>query len=109
MLPYKSAANPACKAAVKIRMGDLAPATRRIAGKLIDSQPGTGENRIWNLVHRVNVPVTEARLNLQAPHHPEGLFYDLRSERHVRDRWNPGRNVRAPYRGRQKRQGLRAG
>ena len=47
--------------------GDLAPATRRIAGKLIDSQPGTGESPIWNLVHRVNVPITEAKLKLENP------------------------------------------
>ncbi|MGA3238089.1 MAG: carboxypeptidase-like regulatory domain-containing protein [Bryobacteraceae bacterium] len=48
--------------------GDLVTAaTRRIAGKLIDSQPGTGENPVWNLVHRVNVPIREAKLRLQNP------------------------------------------
>jgi hypothetical protein len=52
---------------VKLEWGDEAPATRRIAGRLIDSQPGTGENPIWNIIHRVNVPITEARLNLQDP------------------------------------------
>lgn len=55
------------KQRVSYEWGDLAPATRRIAGKLIDSQPGTGESPIWNLVHRVNVPITEAKLNLQNP------------------------------------------
>jgi hypothetical protein len=47
--------------------GDFAPATSRIAGTLIDSQPGTGDTPLWNLVHRVNVPVREARLKLQNP------------------------------------------
>lgn len=47
--------------------GDLAPAFSRIAGTLIDSQPGTGDTPLWNLVHRVNVPVREARLKLQNP------------------------------------------
>lgn len=47
--------------------GDLAPATSRIAGTLVDSQPGTGDTPLWNLVHRVNVPVREARLKLQNP------------------------------------------
>jgi hypothetical protein len=55
------------KQRVSYEWGDLAPATRRIAGKLIDSQPGTGESPIWNLVHRVNVPITGAKLNLQNP------------------------------------------
>lgn len=47
--------------------GDLAPSTSRIQGALIDSQPGTGDTPLWNLVHRVNVPVREARLKLQNP------------------------------------------
>ena len=47
--------------------GDLAPAFSRIAGTLIDSQPGTGDTPLWNVVHRVNVPVREARLELRNP------------------------------------------
>lgn len=47
--------------------GEFAPATRRIAGRLVDSQPGTGESPLWNLVRRVNVPISEARLRLQNP------------------------------------------
>jgi hypothetical protein len=53
--------------ACSIAMSATAPATRQIAGKLIDSQPGTGEGPIWNLVHRVNVPVVGAKLTLQNP------------------------------------------
>lgn len=45
--------------------GDLAPGTRRIAGKLLDSQPGKGGNPIWNLLHRVDVPIVAAKLTLQ--------------------------------------------
>ena len=47
--------------------GDFGPATRRIAGRLIDSQPGTGDTLLWNLVHRVNVPIREATLKVQNP------------------------------------------
>lgn len=44
-----------------------APVIRRVAGKLIDSQPGQGGNPIWNLTHRVDAPVSEAVLKLQNP------------------------------------------
>lgn len=45
--------------------GDLAPGTRRIAGKLLDSQAGKGGTPIWNLLHRVDVPIVAAKLTLQ--------------------------------------------
>ena len=45
--------------------GDLAPGTRRIAGGLVDSQPGKGGTPIWNLLHRVDVPIADAKLTLQ--------------------------------------------
>jgi len=45
--------------------GDMAFGTRRIAGKLVDSQPGKGGTPIWNLTHRVDVPISAARLALQ--------------------------------------------
>jgi hypothetical protein len=47
--------------------GDLAPSTRQVAGSLIDSQPGTGEGPLWNLIHRVTAPITGATLDLQSP------------------------------------------
>jgi hypothetical protein len=47
--------------------GDMAPATRRIAGLLIDSQPGHGEGRLMNLLHRINVPISGARMRLEDP------------------------------------------
>jgi len=45
--------------------GDEAPGTRRIAGKLLDSQPGKGGTPIWNILHRVDVPIVAAKLTLQ--------------------------------------------
>jgi hypothetical protein len=45
----------------------MPPATKRLAGKLIDSQPSKEGNPIWNLVHRVEVPVVGASLILQDP------------------------------------------
>ncbi len=45
--------------------GDLAPGTRRIAGKLVDSQPGKGGTPLWNVLHRVDVPIADAKLTLQ--------------------------------------------
>ena len=47
--------------------GDFAPATRRIAGKLIDSKPGKGGTPLWNLVHRTDMPIRGATLKLQNP------------------------------------------
>jgi hypothetical protein len=45
--------------------GDMAPGTRHIAGKLLDSQPGKGGSPIWNLTHPVDVPISAAKLELQ--------------------------------------------
>lgn len=45
--------------------GDLALGTRRIAGKLLDSQPGKGGTPIWSLLHHVDVPIAAAKLTLQ--------------------------------------------
>ena len=47
--------------------GDLAPATRRIAGKRVDSQPRKDGTPLWNLLHRIDVPITGASLRLQDP------------------------------------------
>jgi hypothetical protein len=45
--------------------GDLAPGIRRIAGKMVDSQPGKGGTPISNLLHRIDVPIVAAKLTLQ--------------------------------------------
>lgn len=34
-------------------------------GKLVDSQPGKGGTPIWNVLHRVDVPIAGAKLTLQ--------------------------------------------
>ena len=47
--------------------GDLAPATQRVAGKLVDSQPRKDGTPLWNLLNRTDVPITGARLKLQDP------------------------------------------
>jgi len=47
--------------------GDEAPATTRIAGTLVDSQPGKGGTPLWNLLHRADVPIAGASLKLQDP------------------------------------------
>lgn len=52
---------------VKYEWGDFALATRQVAGRLIDSQPGTGETPLWNQIHRRNLPISESRLKLQDP------------------------------------------
>lgn len=52
---------------VTYEWGDYALATRQVAGRLIDSQPGTGESPLWNLIHRRNLPIVGATLKLQDP------------------------------------------
>ncbi len=47
--------------------GDMAPAIRQAVGRLVDSQPGKGGNPLENLLHRVNVPIADARLELRQP------------------------------------------
>ena len=55
------------KQRLRYEWGDDAPATQRVAGRIVDSQPGTGGNVIWNMVHRVEVPISGALLRLQNP------------------------------------------
>jgi len=55
------------KKSVTYDWGNLAPTTRQVVGKLIDSQPGQGGTPLWNLLHRVEVPIAQARLRLQNP------------------------------------------
>jgi hypothetical protein len=60
----------ASRKAKKIRRyewGDMALATRQAVGRLVDSQPGKGGNPLENLLHRVDVPIAEARLELRQP------------------------------------------
>lgn len=58
--------------------GDEAPGTQRIAGKLIDSQPGNGGTPLSNLIHRIEVPISGAGLKLQNP--TTGAVYTTTSD-----------------------------
>src|SRR5579863_1290962 len=73
---------PSRKAKTRLRYtwGDDALATSRIAGRLVDSQPAKDGTPIWNLTHRVDVPVTGAGLTLRDP-----LTYALYSTTSDRD------------------------
>jgi hypothetical protein len=62
--------SPASRKARKIRRyewGDMALATRQAVGRLVESQPGKGGNPLENLLHRVDVPIPQARLELRQP------------------------------------------
>jgi hypothetical protein len=52
------------KGKLKFEWGDYAPATREVAGRLVDSQPGKGANQLWNLLHRIDMPIAGATLKL---------------------------------------------
>lgn len=47
--------------------GDEAPATSRIAGRLVDSQPAKGGTPIWNVTHRIDVPIAGSGLTVRDP------------------------------------------
>jgi hypothetical protein len=62
-----SSASRKAKKARRYEWGDMAPAIRQAVGRLVDSQPGKGGNPLENLLHRVHVPIAEARLELRRP------------------------------------------
>ncbi|QOY87435.1 MSCRAMM family protein [Paludibaculum fermentans] len=47
--------------------GRFGTPTRRVAGTLVDSQPGTGESPLWNQVHRVKRPIRGSTVIIQNP------------------------------------------
>ncbi|MGC4051853.1 MAG: hypothetical protein QM757_21120 [Paludibaculum sp.] len=47
--------------------GGFGTPTRRVAGTLVDSQPGTGESPLWNQVHRVKHPIHGSTVRIQNP------------------------------------------
>ena len=55
------------KRSVQYSWGDEAPATRAVTGKLLDSQPGIGGHPLWNITHRVRVPIVGAQVDLRNP------------------------------------------
>jgi hypothetical protein len=60
--------------------GDDAPATQRVAGRLIDSQNSKAGSPLWNLLHRTDVPIVGADLKLQDP--TSGAIYATTSGSH---------------------------
>jgi hypothetical protein len=58
------------KARLTYTWGDEASATTRIAGRLVVSQPAKGGTPIWNLTHKVEVPLAAAGLTLHDPVSP---------------------------------------
>jgi len=62
-----SSASRKAKKTRRYEWGDMPPAARLAAGRLVDSQPGKGGNPLENLLHRVDVPIAEARLELREP------------------------------------------
>lgn len=55
------------KAKLTYTWGDDAPATTRIAGRLLVSQSAKGGTPIWNLTHHVDIPLAAASLTLRDP------------------------------------------
>jgi hypothetical protein len=55
------------KRSLRYTWGDEALATRAVTGKLVDSQPGTGGHPLWNITHRVSVPIVGAHVDLRSP------------------------------------------
>ncbi|HSZ62849.1 MAG TPA: carboxypeptidase-like regulatory domain-containing protein [Terriglobales bacterium] len=66
------------KRRLRYEWGDEAPATRRLAGSLIDSQPNKTGTPLWNLLHPVDVPIVGANLKLQNP--TTGAIYTTLSD-----------------------------
>ena len=62
-----SSSSRSAKKRIFYAWGESAPGVRRIAGRLVDSQPGHGDNPIMNRVHSVNVPMAHAKIKLQNP------------------------------------------
>jgi hypothetical protein len=66
---FHVSAKPSRRAKIKLTYtwGDEALATNKIAGRLVASQPAKGGTPIWNLTHRVDVPIAQAGLTLRDP------------------------------------------
>jgi hypothetical protein len=71
---------PSSKAKRKLAYdwGDLAPGTRRIAGKFIDSQPGNEGTPIQRILRRIEVPIVGAKMKLQNA--TTGTVYSTQSD-----------------------------
>jgi hypothetical protein len=61
--------SPTRKAKKKLAFewGTDAPAVRRASGEFTDSEPGHGQSALLNQLHRIEVPISGARLKLENP------------------------------------------
>lgn len=61
--------HPSSKAMQRVEYGwgDFADSTQRVAGSVIDSQPGKGDTPLMNMVHRTEVPIAYAPMELHDP------------------------------------------
>lgn len=62
-----SSASRKAKKSRSYQWGDDPFAAYQPVGRLVDSQPGKGGNPLENLLHRVDVPMAEAKLELRPP------------------------------------------
>jgi hypothetical protein len=53
------------KKLLRYEWGYGAPVVRRVAGTLVDTQPGTGGTPLWNLLHPLDAPISGAVLQLR--------------------------------------------
>ena len=83
----RNQASRKAKRNITYEWGDLAPATRRMAGKLIDCQPGNIGNRLRDLAQCVEVPISGSRLKLQNP--VSGTSYGTTSDDHGSFEFDP--------------------
>lgn len=72
--------NRRAKHAIDYTWGDEPYATRQVSGVILDSQPGTGGNAIWNVTHRVRVPMVNVKLSLTNPVSRQALYDRSRAD-----------------------------
>jgi hypothetical protein len=52
---------------LKFEWGDMPIGTRQIAGRLQVTQLGKGGTLIWNVTHKIDAPISNAKLTLKSP------------------------------------------
>jgi len=52
---------------LKFEWGDMPIGTRQIAGRLQVSQMGKGGTLVWNITHKIDAPISNAKLTLKSP------------------------------------------
>jgi hypothetical protein len=59
--------SPIAKRKATYEWGESAEGSQSMAGRIVDPQPGTGGNLIWNITHPVDIPISGANLTLHDP------------------------------------------